>query len=93
MGYYINSDSKGKHIGTSFMEKCSALVDDGATLTKDDNFQENLVVVVDNGWMAAAGYVYSEKEFKDFKRPDGRPKQWFIYKHAKELSGYTEDHN
>ena len=93
MGYYIEEDSKGKHIGTSFMEKCNALVDDGAILTRDDNFQENLVVVVDNGWAAAAGYVYSEKEFKTFKRPDGRPKQWFIYNHAKELSGYTKDHN
>lgn len=42
--------------------------------------------MVENPWFDAAGYAYSEKEMKAFKEPDGRPKTWFKYKHAKRLA-------
>lgn len=89
MGYYIDSDSEGNNIGTSFSEKVASLEVDGATLIEEPTeFKEDLVVVVDNGMFAAAGYVFSEKEMNAFLEIGDRIKQWFIYKHAKELSGY-----
>ena len=39
----------------------------------------------------AAGYCYSEEEFKEFSNPDDlRPKRWIIYPYAAELSGYKK---
>lgn len=66
MGKYINQTSKGP-VGISFEEKCNALMNDGAIVVpKPDKFVENLVCVVDNVFFAAAAYVYSEGEFKEF---------------------------
>lgn len=49
MGYYINEDSKGKHIGTSFLQKLNSLIDDGAVkIDPPTEFKEGLVCVVDN---------------------------------------------
>jgi hypothetical protein len=64
-------------------------MEDGAIqIAKPEKFVPNLVCVVDNGWMAAAGYVYNEREFEDFTDPrDGRPKRWFIWNKVKEYAG------
>ena len=83
MGYYINQNSKGQ--GLPALCKVSALIADGATIT-DASFKENLVCVVNNGPFEAAGYMYSENEFNQFARPDGRDKIWLVYPHAKELA-------
>lgn len=85
MGYYINANSKGEKLGYN---KAKALIDDGAIIT-EAKFQDNLVCVVDNLIFEAAGYCYSEREFEDFKRDDGRRKTWLVYEHAKRLSGFT----
>lgn len=91
MGYYINSTSKGKHLGFSAKTKEQALIQDGATPTDGKTFEDNLVCIVDNGHFAAAAYAYSKEEYEDFINPrDTRPKTWLIYEHAKELSGYKE---
>jgi|GEM_PF-5727399 hypothetical protein len=87
MGYYIN-EIDGKFIGQSFDEKCQGLLDNGATETTDSEFKENLVVVVDNGLFAGAGYAFSEKEFDIFRMPDTRRKKWFIVPNADILSGF-----
>ena len=42
--------------------------------------------VVDNGFFGAAGYAYDESEMNQFLSPDGRPKQWLEYIHAKEIA-------
>tara|TARA_R110000772_G_scaffold101997_3_gene202599 strand:+ start:176 stop:436 length:261 start_codon:yes stop_codon:yes gene_type:complete len=76
MGKYVNVIN-GKHIGTSYEEKIRGLLDNGAVEVFTDEFQENLVCVVDNGFFAAAGYAYCEAEFEMFKEPDGRRKRWF----------------
>lgn len=86
MGKYINETSNGA-VGTSFKDKWLALLEDGAeAIDPPTEFQENLVCVIDNGIFAAAGYAYSEDEMIEFRRNDGRPKQWFIYNKAKQFA-------
>ena len=86
MGQYIN-EIKGEHIGTSFDEKRVALKINGAeAINVPEEWQEGLVCVVDNGFFAAAAYCYSKGELEEFKREDGRPKQWFLYKDAKKYA-------
>lgn len=89
MGKYVNQTSKTNRVGTSYAEKCKALLEDGATLIKKpEKFQKNLVCVIDNGWMAAAGYVYNEGEFQAFTDPnDDRPKSWFIWDKVEQFAG------
>ena len=80
MGKYISE------IGTTYQEKINNLITlHNAELT-DPEYQPNLVCVVDNGFFAAAGYAYSNAEFKEFLRDDGRPKTWLIVPNAKELA-------
>ncbi len=86
MGKYLNVDSKGKSLGSSYMAKVVNLMEDGAVEVSDTIFQDNLVCVVNNGMFAAAGYAYDEGEFEEFKHNDGRPKTWLVYPYAKDLA-------
>ena len=87
MGYYINTDSKGSHIGTTFSEKVSNLIADGAVkIQKPIDWEEGLVCVVDNGFFAAAGYAYNDREMEAFKETNGRPYQWLKFDKASELA-------
>ncbi len=86
MGKYLNVDSRGGSLGTSYQQKLSRLIADGAIVVSPKDFQDDLVCVVDNGIFAAAGYAYDEREFEDFNRPDGRPKTWLVYPYAKDLA-------
>jgi len=84
MGKYINQTSK-RPLGSSYSEKCIALVEDGAVqIRKPDTFQENLVCVVDNVMFAAAGYAYDKNEFAS--PTDDRIKAWFIWDKVKEYA-------
>ena len=84
---YINETSKGE-VGTSFTEKCKALLEDGAIqIPKPDKFVPNLICVLDNGFFGAAGYMYSENEFLQFADSgDNRPKRWFIWDKVKQYA-------
>lgn len=44
----------------------------------DVSAEKAIICVVDNGMFDAAGYAYCEAEFEVFKRPDMRPKRWFL---------------
>lgn len=90
MGYYIDKTKK-RELSSSYEDKISGLIDDGATHTTGDRFQENLVCVVNNGPFAAAGYAFDEREFDAFAN-DGsrRPKTWLLYEHAAEMSGFKK---
>jgi hypothetical protein len=94
VGYYININTKGETLPV--MNKSEALLKDGATLTDGNKFEDNLICVVSNGPVDsvtgasfdAAAFAYSEDEFEEFKRPDGRAKTWLIHPEAKKLAGY-----
>ena len=80
MGKYVN-ETTSNGIGTSFHDKCKALILDGAEeIECPTKFQDNLVCVVENGWFGAAAFVYNERELQAFKLPnDLRIKRWFIW--------------
>jgi hypothetical protein len=88
MGNYINSDSKGNSIGTTFTEKQENLIEDGALkIDTPDCFEKDLVCLVDNGMFAAAAHVYDEREMNAFKKGmGGRKYQWFKFDKAEQLA-------
>lgn len=88
MGKYINKNSKGESLGSSFREKVNALILDGANAVGSPRkFEEGLVCVIDNGFFAAAGYAYDEREMKAFiSGYGGREFQWLKYDPAKTLA-------
>ena len=90
MGYYIDTDSKGKALDSQ--KKAQGLIDDGATIAeKPVKFQENLICVVKTASFDAAGYCFSENEFEVFNDPnDYRPRTWLIHPDAKKLAGYKD---
>jgi len=82
MGKYIN-EINGVSMGASFESKALVLASSGArSIEPPIEWEEGLVCLVDNGWMAAAAYAYDESEMTAFLHPDGRPKQWFMFKDA-----------
>lgn len=87
MGKYINKDSKGNNIGTTFIQKVTALKEDGGTVVELDDLQymPNLICVVDNGMFAAAGWCYDEQEYNAFKYPDGRRKLWMTHPNVEKI--------
>ena len=86
MGLYINVNSRGENLPAE--GKIRALISDGAYLApKPVSFQENLICVIRNGFFDAAGYMFSEQEFRVFNdSSDDREKVWLIYEHAKEVA-------
>ena len=84
MGKYINNASTGKALPAT--GKADLLIEDGATEVAGDKFEENLICIVDNGFFDAAAYAYSESEYDEFKREDGRPKRWVTHPKAKEIA-------
>jgi hypothetical protein len=87
MGMYVNTDSKGKDIGASFESKIASLLADGAVQTNGKEFEKDLVCVVDNGFFAAAGYCFNEREYACFSdTSDTRRKAWFTYEHVVDVA-------
>ena len=86
MGKYINK-IEGKPMGTSFQDKCETLKEAGAVFTDGNAYTPgNMVIVVDNGFFAAAGYAYSEDEWRQFQSTSGRPFQWFLLENAEKYA-------
>jgi hypothetical protein len=82
MGKYINNID-GTSLGASFQKKCQVLQSKGAVkVTGREYTPGNMVIVVDNGHFAAAGYAYSEDEWKVFQDTNGRPYQWYLLENA-----------
>jgi hypothetical protein len=91
MGYYINYNSKG--IALPACGKANALIADGAKEVSGNNYEENLVCVVENGLFDAAMYCYLDEYEYVKSNPDNRKKRWLVYEHAKQLCGYDEAMN
>jgi hypothetical protein len=93
MGYYINT---GHNIGKAEW----LITNEGAlelsfvpsSLSELPPEKEGLICVVNNGMFEAAGFIYNDRELKDFTDPtDYRDKRWLVIPldRAKELSGYN----
>jgi len=78
---YINKTSKLHILDNSSNAKCNGILDDGAIeILQPEKWRENLVCVVDNGYMGAAAYVRDEIDFERCINPnDVRPLRWFIW--------------
>lgn len=93
MGYYIEtSSSKGKAMKLirDYDAKLVMLLPENLSEIPAD---QALICVVDNGPFEAAGYCFSQGEFKAFNRPtDDRPKTWLLMdkKKVHELTGYKD---
>ena len=93
MGYYINEPKMGARF------KAATLVEEyGAeqTLpTPPSNVPPDkaLVCVVENGLFDAAAFVFSDREYHEVIRPDGRPRTWLLMDRAwvVMVTGYKED--
>jgi len=83
MGNYINKNSKGEKL--SQIGKLEELLKDGAIIVSNSYYQENMICVVENGWMDAAVFVSNEDDFNFYNRPDNRPKTWLVHNLAKKL--------
>lgn len=87
MGQYINKVNgkklpiKGK---TQFMLNN---IDECVQIATPAEFKEDLVCIVDNGMFEAAAYCYSANEMREFRRDDGRRKQWLIVPNASTYVG------
>lgn len=89
MGIYVNRTQHGP-LGSSFKEKWEGLVKAGAEVVlTPETLRPNLVCLVDNGYFnAAAAWIYSENELRDFKDPeDGRLKLFLIWDRVEEFAG------
>ena len=92
MGYYIETPmpvGKAKYIAEHY---------DGQIVPQPTSYEDipeskGLIVVLDNGFFEAAGFVFSELEFEAFTDVgDIRPRKFVLIdrKEAEDLSGYTE---
>ena len=92
MGRYINHNSSGTVLGSTYNEKLKGLKKDKAREIEEPmHFTDNLVLLGDNSsinmpWGFAA-YMYSDEEFQTWKKIIGdREHVWLKYEHAKDTA-------
>lgn len=86
MGKYINELPDGTSLRSRNKAQDLLKVVGAKKIPAPEQWEENLVCVVDNDAFEAAAYAYSEGEMKQFLYPDGRPKQWMIVPDADKLA-------
>lgn len=77
MGLYINPEGMTKEDWLDDNNINKSMTPFSKELIGEDNFA---VCLVSNGAFTAAAVAFNEREYNDFKEPDGRPKIWFIVK-------------
>jgi hypothetical protein len=90
MGFYIevpNVKNKAQQLVNLYSGEIIEKPKQFADVPKD----RGLICVTVNNYFDAAGFCYSEKEFKVFSNEDGRVKHWVLLELelAKKLSGYA----
>lgn len=86
MGYYLNEMPNGEKLPASGKVQKLLMIDGAELIEEPQDWEENIVCVVDNGPFEAAAYAYSKNELEVFKYPDGRPKKWLKVPGAKEIA-------
>jgi len=94
MGYYIETP-RNKNKAAQICEACpeASMLDLADTFKFSDvPADKALICIVDNGPFEAAAFCYSEREFEEFAREDGRLKVWLVMSRekAEKLSGYKK---
>jgi hypothetical protein len=89
MGLYINQLADGTYLPST--DKAAQLIASGAKVipapTKREDWQENMVCVVENGIFDAAGYADTPNEMMAFSQPqDHRAKTWLIVPDAAKIA-------
>ena len=87
MGYYINALPSGEVLPAK--GKADKLLTIPGARELDgtpQQWQENLVCVVNNGLFEAAGHAFDAHEMDVFAYPDGRPKRWLVIPNAESLA-------
>ena len=87
MGCYVNPANETKE---SFLKREGIAVNNPSWLSKPKNTLP--VVLMDNGSFSAAGIAYSERELKEFTRPDDYRLKTFFYVDIQKLCSVSNVH-
>ncbi len=77
MGYYIEVP-QAKNKAAQLVSIYKATIIPCPISFEDIPRDKALICVVNNQMFEAAGYCYSPSELQEFKRLDGRPRQWLL---------------
>lgn len=87
MGYYINELPNGELLpAKGKADKLLSTIEGTKEIKTPQQWEEDIVCVVDNGPFEAAAYAFSQNELNVFANPDGRPKRWLKVPGAKTLA-------
>jgi hypothetical protein len=89
MGQYINSTPHGALPAQNKAAHLLATVPGTLQVpapTRESDFVDNLVCVVENGIFDAAGYCFSAREMMAFAYPDSRRKTWLVVPDASKFA-------
>lgn len=87
MGYYINKLPNGEILPPNGKaKKLLSLIEGTEEINQPEEWEEDIVCVVENGLFDAAAYAYDENELRVFSRFDGRPKRWLKVPNAKAIA-------
>lgn len=86
MGYYINELPNGQKLPSKGKVNKLLTIEGAELIDEPEEWEEDIVCVVDNGPFEAAAYAYNENELRVFSYPDGRPKKWLKVPNAKQIA-------
>ena len=93
MGYYINEPKMEARYKADALFSVYGAEPTSPTPPSEVPPDKALVCVVENGLFDAAAFVFNDREYIDFIRPDGRRRTWLLMDRAwvVKVTGYAED--